>query len=287
MLSINEIEKKLNCKLSNEKVNEIASLEEISMDRIRKDLTGQQYERLLVLGRGPSYISPGGVKQTQWWCICSCEEHNIVLVRVSNLTSHNSKSCGCLNIEKAKERIIKVGKNSAKDLTNQHFGEFIALSPTEERRNHSVVWRCLCSCGKIHYVSAHDLLNNRINSCGHNKESKGVRKIKILLNDNNINYLTEKTFPTCKFPDTDGSARFDFYLPDYNLLIEYDGEQHFQERDPNFFRDSLEKRQAHDLFKTQWCKENNIPLIRFSYLEVDSISLEAIKEKYNLLLSEE
>jgi very-short-patch-repair endonuclease len=276
VLSINEIENKLQCQLSKEKIDEISSLEEVSLKGIRKDLTGQQFERLLVIGRGPSYISPGGVKQTQWWCICKCKEHNIVLIRVSNLTSHNSKSCGCLNIEKAKERIIEIGHGCAKNLTNQSFGELKALYPTEKRKNGSVVWVCKCSCGKEHLVNAHDLVHHRIESCGHNKDSKGVRKIKEILKDNNIDYITEKTFNTCKFPDTNASARFDFYLPKYNLLIEYDGEQHFKEKDTNYFKDSLEKRQAHDLFKNNWCKENNIPLIRFSYLELNKISINTI-----------
>lgn len=130
----------------------------------------------------------------------------------------------------------------AKDISGQTFSELTAIKPTSERNNGSVVWECQCSCGRIHYASAKDLINNRIRSCGHIVESYGSKKIKEILIENNINFITEKTFPTCKFPDTNASARFDFYLPDYNMVIEFDGIQHFKECDEKFFSDSLEKR---------------------------------------------
>lgn len=167
----------------------------------------------------------------------------------------------------------------AKDITGQTFSELTAIRPTDKRKNGSVVWECKCSCGKIHYVTAVELLNNRIRSCGHITESYGIKKIKDILTQNNINFITEKTFPTCKFPDTNANARFDFYLPDYNILIEFDGIQHFRKGDENFFSDSLEKRQEHDKFKTQWCKNNNIILRRIPYTAEQDLSLNLILGK--------
>lgn len=143
------------------------------------------------------------------------------------------------------------------------------------RKNGSVVWECKCSCGRTHYVAANDLRAKRVGSCGCVKQSKGVRKIQSILDENNIPYILEKTFDTCRFPDTNQCARFDFYIAD-NFLLEYDGIQHFQESDPNFFRDSLEKRQEHDNIKNQWCKLNNIPLKRIPYTVFDKITLETI-----------
>lgn len=248
---------------------------EYNTEKPKKDITGNVYNRLTVLGRGKDYISPGGHKNSQWWCICDCPEHNIILVRISNLTSGNTKSCGCLDKEKARERIITIGHSMALDISNQRFGELIALEPTQERKNNSVIWKCKCSCGRIHYVSLHDLNNHRVESCGHSYDSRGVRQIKRLLNDNNIPYETEKCFPTCKFPDTNGSGRFDFYI-DNKFLLEYDGEQHFKESTKKYFRDTLEDRQKRDIYKNQWCRENNIPLKRIPYMPTDSITLEMI-----------
>lgn len=53
-----------------------------------------------------------------------------------------------------------------KDLTGQKFGRLLALSLTEERRNHRAVWRCQCDCGNYKNVSSKLLLNNTTKSCG-------------------------------------------------------------------------------------------------------------------------
>lgn len=60
---------------------------------------------------------------------------------------------------------------------------------------------------------------------------------------------------------------FDFYLPKYNCCIEYDGQQHFK---PNGFSSGYEyfvKTVEHDRMKDQYCKDNNILLIRIRYDE--------------------
>lgn len=164
------------------------------------------------------------------------------------------------------------------DLTNQQFGELTAIRPTNKRKRGAVVWECLCSCGKIHYVASNELSAHRIESCGHSQESKGVRYIKHILEDNNIPYVTEKTYPDCKFPSTDAYARFDFYV-DNKFLLEYDGEQHFKEI--AYFRNSLADRQANDKYKNEYCKSHNIPLKRIPYTELDNITFENImSDKY-------
>jgi hypothetical protein len=69
---------------------------------------------------------------------------------------------------------------------------------------------------------------------------------------------------------------FDFYLPKYNICIEYDGEQHFEPLE--FFGgikafDELKKR---DEIKTKFCRDNNIKLIRISYRDSIKKYLEKI-----------
>lgn len=243
---------------------------------------GQIFNHLTVIARGPNYISPKGHKTSQWWCQCDCDEHNIILVRRNNLTSNNTKSCGCQNTKERKINIQKATEATKLDLTNLVFGELIALNPTEERKNNSIVWNCLCSCGKNHLVSAKDLNSHRIESCGCVKESKGIRLIKKLLDENNVLYTTEKTFENCRFEDTNQLARFDFYI-DNKFLLEFDGVQHFKEADLNYFKDNLQKRQEHDNFKNQWCRKNNIPLKRIPYTDLNKITIESIMgDKYLL-----
>lgn len=64
---------------------------------------------------------------------------------------------------------------------------------------------------------------------------------------------------------------FDFYLPDYNTCIEYDGELHYKAVDYFGGDDALSNTKCRDEIKTQYCKENNIKLIRIPYWEFDNI----------------
>lgn len=66
-----------------------------------KDLIGQKFGRLTVIGKADYYISPKGQQQMQWLCECVCGKK--LVVRATNLKSGNSKSCGCWNIEQIKK----------------------------------------------------------------------------------------------------------------------------------------------------------------------------------------
>lgn len=57
--------------------------------------------------------------------------------------------------------------------------------------------------------------------------SKGEQLIYDILIENNLVFEQQKTFNNCINPKTNKKLRFDFYLPDYNCCIEYDGEQHY------------------------------------------------------------
>lgn len=101
--------------------------------------------------------------------------------------------------------------------------------------------------------------------------SKGERKIAFILDNAGINYQREKTFPDFKYEDTCFSPRFDFYVND-KYIIEYDGEQHFQEI--KYYNSSLEKNQEHDKIKNNYCFANNIPIIRIPYTHYNNLCLE-------------
>lgn len=52
------------------------------------------------------------------------------------------------------------------DITGQRFGRLVAMEPTKQRKNGNVIWKCLCDCGKSHYVRLGDLKNSSTKSCG-------------------------------------------------------------------------------------------------------------------------
>jgi len=102
------------------------------------------------------------------------------------------------------------------------------------------------------------------NGCPICNESKGERIIKNLFETNNISYEQQKTFEDCKNIKV---LPFDFYLPEYNICIEYDGEQHFRAYKIFGGEDKLEKRIFLDKIKTKYCETNDIKLIRIKYDE--------------------
>lgn len=117
-------------------------------------------------------------------------------------------------------------------------------------------------------------------------ESKGEKSIRLWLDSNNIKFEREKTFKSCKLT-VNGAMRFDFYLPDYNLLIEYDGEQHYK-INSLWFGKNKEKEfktiQSRDIFKNQWAKDNGYNLLRIPYFKFKNIDELLFKELQCLTL---
>ena len=67
---------------------------------------------------------------------------------------------------------------------------------------------------------------------------------------------------------------FDFYLPELNAVIEYDGEQHFEPIKGRGGEEKFKKIQIYDEIKNKYCKDNGIKMIRIPYtIKFDDILL--------------
>jgi hypothetical protein len=108
--------------------------------------------------------------------------------------------------------------------------------------------------------------------CNICRESAGERFIAIYLESNNIKYTRQKRYKDCKYINI---LPFDFHLTDYDILIEYDGIQHFKPIDVFGGEKEFAKTQIRDKIKNEYCLNNNIHLIRVSYLEniVEKLSI--------------
>ena len=111
--------------------------------------------------------------------------------------------------------------------------------------------------------------------CPKCRESKGERSIYKLLEEYNITYIREYRFNECKDINT---LPFDFYLPDFNTCIEFDGEQHYASCDFYGGDEAYEIRKLHDNIKTSYCINNNIKLIRIPYWDYCNICEIILKE---------
>ena len=109
--------------------------------------------------------------------------------------------------------------------------------------------------------------------CPKCNESKGEKQIRNILDKYNIKYEYQKKFKDCKFIRL---LPFDFYLSEYNICIEYDGEQHFKENHYFNTKKDYKKQIERDKIKTNYCINNTIKLIRLNFL--DNIENKLINE---------
>lgn len=108
------------------------------------------------------------------------------------------------------------------------------------------------------------------------KVSYGEKQIYDFLMSNNINFEYDKSILGCK---NETHLRFDFYIPEKDICIEYDGIQHFKSID--FFGGDyeFEKTKMRDEIKNIFCKLKNIKLIRIPYFYTYDEIINKIREE--------
>ena len=202
--------------------------------------------------------------------ICpNCPEHTKFLARISHIASGQIQSCGCI-LNKTRQRVAaETGRNNKINMLGQKFGHLTVIEETNKRVDRKVIWKCVCDCKNhtVVYASGKLLRSGEITSCGCIK-SQGEQQIQKLLDQWNIEYFREYKFKDCINPKTNRRLRFDFYLPSYNLCIEYDGEQHFTGWRG---KDDLEDIRYKDNIKNEYCIKNNIFLIRIKYSDYNKL----------------
>lgn len=108
--------------------------------------------------------------------------------------------------------------------------------------------------------------SSTLQGCGCPKcnESKGEKFVGQWLNSHNVQYVSQKKFDDCKDKYL---LPFDFYLPEYNCCIEYDGIQHFESIEFFGGKKSFEYILKHDKIKNEYCLNNDIRLLRIPYFK--------------------
>jgi hypothetical protein len=96
--------------------------------------------------------------------------------------------------------------------------------------------------------------------------SQGEKRIEKFLKDHNIFFISQKIFKDLK-GIRGGYLKFDFYVPEKNLCIEYDGEQHTDIKSKYWSETMVQN----DTIKDLYCIKNKIKLLRISYLDKERI----------------
>lgn len=240
------------------------------MGRPLIDLTGKKFGYLTVLG-----LDKEKSTNIKYWK-CQCECGTIKSVQGAHLKNGNVSSCGCHQYDKLKEY------NSSKliDLTGKTFGKWTVLSHDYGNERGVHYWKCKCECGNIVTVKGSSLTCGESKSCGCTK-SYGEEKIISILQELNIDFTTQKTFPGL-ISEKGIALRVDFYLPDLNTCIEYNGIQHYKAISGWNNENHLEYTQKHDKIKEEYFKNNKIKLIIFSYKEFNKLDSSFLREKLNI-----
>lgn len=95
-------------------------------------------------------------------------------------------------------------------------------------------------------------------------KSKGEMAIAEFLKNESIYFESEWYFKGLYNYNRTTFLYFDFYIPDYNLVIEYDGKQHYNSN-------KMEHQKVNDFLKNAFCKKNGINLLRIKYIDFNNI----------------
>jgi hypothetical protein len=195
--------------------------------------------------------------------ICSCGNYS--KISWHNLQSdHKCRICG--SEERNKKRRNDINK------IKEYFIEQKCIPLFDSYRNSREKLKYICICGKIGFTNWHDFRKGIRCGCG---KSRGELRVTNYLLFNNINFKPQKRFDDCRYKNP---LPFDFYIEDKNILIEFDGQQHYKvTRFDNISdkraEDNLLYTKLCDTIKTQYCLDNNIKLIRIPYWDLKNIEI--------------
>lgn len=188
-----------------------------------------------------------------------CPIHDIFK---QTLSDHIYRKAGC----------PQCGKESMKKSVTKHLKDFV----TEARKVHGDQYDyvnynssgyidIICPIHGLFKVTASNHLHNRSGCPSCQINSKGELLIENWLLQNNIPFIKQHKFNDCISPHTNRRLKFDFYIPDKNMIIEYDGEQHTKPI-PYFGGDQqFELIQKYDTIKNNYCIEHQIQMIRIPH----------------------
>lgn len=128
------------------------------MDRRIDDLTGKKFGRLTVIKENGR--TNGKRKLVKWICRCECGN----IVERTGKALKTSKNSGCDNCKFIRE-----------DLTGKRYGKIKVLS-MKGHENGTIIWNCVCDCGKELEVSTGRLNSGHVQSCGCVKKERLIKQ---------------------------------------------------------------------------------------------------------------
>lgn len=194
----------------------------------------------------------------RWYAWCVCPQHGLFSIRLDSLKRGHLTCQKCLGYGFTdKEYANKL--NHKFKINNEHYeclSTCIQPDPYHGVNRRYAKIKC-----KIHnhvYISRYDAVMSG-ERCKRLMRSKPEKIIAEYFYLKNIKFESEKKFDWLP----DNYMAYDFYIPSQNLLLEYDGEQHFSSW--NKSDNDLKERQIHDALKNDLAIKNGYRIIRIPY----------------------
>ena len=211
------------------------------------------YIRKLVEDRGYKLLEPYVNKRTKLKLECpNGHYHEIRLDSFQN--GSGCKQCMINKMKNDNEHVLKMLRDKGYQPISEYTGS-----------KNKMRFRCI---NGHEFESTYSNIMNGYGVCHICEGTVGEQRISNFLISNNISFITQHRFNDCKYQNT---LPFDFYLPDYNLCIEFDGELHYKSVECFGGDLGLVECKIRDDVKTKYCIDNNIKLIRIPYWDKNNI----------------
>ena len=201
--------------------------------------------------------------------IIICPEHGEFLQSpYKHLQGHGCPKCAKSGVKLTTEDFLKKAK--------EVHGDKYDYSKVEYINNNTNVCIICPEHGEFWQTPRSHLAGNGCSKCN---ASKMELEIKSFLEDNNIKYIPQHSFDWLKYKSP---LKLDFYLPEYNIAIECQGEQHFCPIDFFGGEQRYELTVKRDIAKLNLCKEHNINILYFAN---ENVSVPKKWEHYKVIKS--
>ena len=202
------------------------------------------------------------LSHTKIHCKCRICGHEWNAIPSSLLSGHGCPECGKIKCANSRRKSCEkfVEEMQVVNPSIEIVGEYI-------KDSEKIQCKCLL-CGSMWKSKPTHLLQGH--GCPNCVKSNGEDKIEEFLRNNNITYITQKRFDNL-IGIGGRKLSYDFYIPDCNILIEFNGEQHWRPIEYFGGEQQFKTQKEHDKRKKTYAKDNNIELLEIWYYDFDNI----------------
>lgn len=200
-------------------------------------------------------------------CMCLCTIHKELFTKNYSNLKRGASGCKYCYAERIRDLQGTPHEVFIKNLKKK----YPELSTKDNYINNHTPMTFYCSLHNCTFESTPRQILRRASCCNKSHVNYKENQVGQLLEQWGYDVIYQKTFSDCKDKNV---LPFDFYLPQFRTVIEYQGEQHYK---PIAFggtkhaKEKLLYTQKHDNIKREYCKQHNITLIEIPYWEFDNL----------------